>query len=125
MLATAAWGLLVGCAVSPPPAGQTADLPFPTFQRADFAPEARLAGTLVIEDGCLAVDVENVITAAVALPETVTWDPDAETVTVDGAPFTVGDQVAFGGGSYEVSSIDLEHRCMRGDEVFFVHTVTD
>ena len=119
---TVAVVILAGCAVTPPPGGEAADLPFPTFQRGDGAPEALLEGKLVLEDGCLAVDSE-VGAYAVVLPDDATWDADAQAVTIDRSTFEVGDQVSFGGGYSEIRSVDLEHRCVHGDEIFYAHTV--
>jgi len=122
MLTAAVVVLLAGCAVTPPPGGQVAELPFPTFQRGNGAPDALLEGKLVLDDGCLAVDSETGV-GAVVLPDSATWDADTQAVTVDRVQMVVGDQVALGGGAvHGVDLVDPDHRCVR-DEAFYVYSL--
>ncbi|WP_448073583.1 hypothetical protein [Georgenia yuyongxinii] len=125
--------VLPACAqptASEDPSGQDidADRPFPTFVRQESpgdGPEVALEGELTLDGGCLTVHpgASGLPDYGLVLPDDAIWDASTETVTLDGAPLTVGRAVSLGGGYRTLGDAALDHQCANSAEVFFVYTV--
>jgi uncharacterized protein YceK len=108
--------LLVGCGTTTE-ALDSADSP---VARYDWTPrdggmDALAEGTLALVDGCLyIVWDENEVepTLPVFSRSLATWDNDAETLTYDGVPYELGDEVAAGGGwGPPTENMDIPDAC--------------
>ena len=120
-LAAVAALTLAGCA------GASSDLPVPfgTHQLGPDAPEAQIAGTLMLVDGCLIVEDPWDYTNPVALPDVAVWDEQAQTVKIDGVAYAVGDEVDWGGGYYsDREAVNLPATCPTDSEIAVVFTTS-
>lgn len=92
------------------------EFPFETYEKQPGPSSAAgLDGLLKREGSCLYVDTEGV-RVAILLPSNARWNPETETLSVDGKEYRVGENVSFGG---QLANEILSLRC-EGQEVFIV-----
>jgi hypothetical protein len=89
-------------------------------------------GRLTTRRGCLFIESDRGVTYGVGWPaEFTTWDPLISTITVRQGRARVGDEVAVGGGTEEISPAEIgNYRWARpprpdclGDEFLFAATL--